>query len=127
MPVCWESHGSDGTRTRDLKRRFDSCVPHLHDAVKQVALSDSQSDRLIRSIGARLRVRRLLRSGVSGLSGSLVTRLDEAGLVSEYDRLHAVAEVELAEHVVEVCLDGGFAHDEFCGDFGVGEAAGDER
>jgi hypothetical protein len=51
--------GSDGTRTRDREIEIRLRVLHLlNDAVKQVALGENQSDRLVRSIGARLAARR---------------------------------------------------------------------
>ena len=52
--------------------------------------------------------------------------LDEASLVGEHDGLGAVVEVELGEDACDVRLDGGVADDEFAGDVGVREAAGDE-
>ena len=47
--------------------------------------------------------------------------LDETGLVGEHDGLDAVAEVELGEDPVDVCLDGGRLDDELLGDLGVGK------
>jgi len=48
---------------------------------------------------------------------------DEPGLVGEGGRLGAVAQVELGEDALGVCLDGAFADDEGLGDLGVGVSA----
>src|SRR6266508_3912363 len=51
---------------------------------------------------------------------------NDAGLVGEDDRLHAVAQVELAEDVRDVRLDGVLGDDELPRDLGIRESARDE-
>src|SRR5262245_15338405 len=53
-------------------------------------------------------------------------RLDEAGLVGEHDRLHAVAQIELHQHVRDVRLHGRLADEQAGGDLRVREAAGNQ-
>src|SRR3954470_17039672 len=75
---------------------------------------------------------RALRAGASPSSSRRVTRQprltrgDETALVGEDDRLHAVAQAELGQHVGDVGLDRVLAEHELRGDLGVGQAAGDE-
>lgn len=59
--------------------------------------------------------------------GSVVAGRDESGFVGEHDGMDAVAEGEFGEYVRHVGFDGRFAHDELGGDFGVREAACDQR
>src|SRR5215208_314408 len=56
---------------------------------------------------------------------SVLSRLDEPGLVGVDHRLHAVAQAELAEQVRDVGLDCGVGEDQRRGDLGVGEAGGE--
>ena len=77
--------------------------------------------------GLRERARALSRTGEDG--GTLdrvVALLGESVLVGVADGLGAVAGAGLLEDVVDVGLDGGGADDERGGDFGVGEAGGDQ-
>src|SRR4029077_482865 len=50
----------------------------------------------------------------------------DPALVGEDHRVYAVAESEFVEEMTDVRLDGGLAHDEVGGDFGVGESLGQE-
>src|SRR5216683_4701013 len=65
----------------------------------------------------------LLKAGASNTAFSGFAGLDEPGFVGEHDGLDAVAEVELGEDPVYVCLDGGCLDNELLGDLGVGEPA----
>jgi hypothetical protein len=58
-------------------------------------------------------------------AASVVTRLDQAGLVSEDDGLGPVAEAELGEQVSEVRLHRRFTEEQRAGDLLVGSAPGD--
>ena len=58
-------------------------------------------------------------------AGGSAIRVHEAGAVGERDGLHAVAQPQLGEDVVDVGLDGGFAEEERGGDLGVGMSVGD--
>jgi hypothetical protein len=49
----------------------------------------------------------------------VAARLDEPGLVGEYDGLRTVVESKLGEDAGDVRFDGSVADDEFAGDFGV--------
>src|SRR4029453_1925831 len=53
-------------------------------------------------------------------------RIEEPGLVCEYDCLDAVTKVELLEDVRDVCLDGGVADVELLPELRVGEAVCDQ-
>src|SRR5919206_2396576 len=66
--------------------------------------------------------------GASGRSRvpSARRRLHEACVVGEHDRLHAVAEVELAEDARDVRLHRRLADDELLGDLRIREAARDQ-
>src|SRR5215469_5222570 len=51
---------------------------------------------------------------------------DQPGLVGEDDGLDPVADSELAQQARDVALDGGLADEESTGEFGVGQAAGEQ-
>ena len=52
--------------------------------------------------------------------------VEQPRLVREHDRLDAVAQVELLQHVGDVGLDRRVADEQLLADLGVGEAAGDQ-
>ena len=103
--------------------RLPSCSDALPSGEAQRRPSSHEG-----SGASRLRVHPLLRAPTtrSRREASVAARRDEPSFVGEHDGLDAVAEVEFGEYACYVGLDGRFGHDEFGGDFGVGEAAGDQ-
>src|SRR5919201_6717862 len=69
--------------------------------------------------------RSLSRAFVEAACGLNVS-FEEAGLMGEDDRLHAVAEVQLLKVVRDMGLDGGVADVELVADLHVGESARDQ-
>src|SRR3954447_26923640 len=67
-----------------------------------------------------------LTMGTRRTFGLSLTWLDETSLVGEDDRLHSVAQAQLAEHVRDVCLNGSFAEVEVRGELGVALAGGEQ-
>jgi hypothetical protein len=59
-------------------------------------------------------------------AASVVTGLDQAGLVRQDDGLGPVAEAEFGEQVGEVCLHRRLTEEQRAGDLLVGSAPGDE-
>ncbi len=59
-------------------------------------------------------------------AGAVLSGLDQAGLVRQHDRLHAVAKLELRQHMGDVRFDRRFADEELLRDFRVGAAARDQ-
>ena len=56
-----------------------------------------------------------------------LVRLDQSGLMREHDRLDAVAQAELLQHVRDVRLDRRLADEQRLADLGVRPALGDQR
>ncbi len=65
------------------------------------------------------------RSSPPRARGRRLAGLDETRLVSQHDRLHTVAQVELREDAGQMRLDRGFGQEESRRDLGVGEATRD--
>ena len=67
-----------------------------------------------------------LAGGSAGSAGP-VPGFDQAGLVSQDDGLHAVAQAQLAQQAVDVRLDGCLGQVQARGDLSIGQAFGDEQ
>jgi hypothetical protein len=96
-----------------------SCEPDLVDPAVPSALNPGTigqvlSDLVVRSGPTLAAYERRGGSGGVGLSWC-----DDSCLVGEYDCLDAVAEVELHQDPLDVCLDGAAANDELVCDLGV--------
>src|SRR5579862_5360539 len=94
-----------------------SCAP---------AAALSSGARAIRPSRARgIRGPRLRLAGEARAASARRAGRDQAALVGEHDRLHAVAQAELHQHVGDVGLDGRVADDEGLRDLRVREPAGE--